>query len=565
MGIEYGVSLYTRAVENAAFAERFKSQAEVELNGGVVDGVSIDNEKVVLNRDSNSLYYNNIDISNSDSWTLLFDLDINTLPGAAEGVINQSNSVWADASWAVYAFTDNKLTFANKSKAGAIRSFSTVSTLSASLSISVALVVDYSATTRASFYINGVLDNSTTDVLIDSMISTDNPLRIGKYFSAGNSIDGAVSNVKIFNEAKTAEEILAYYNNTMWSYDKDCVLFMNGLLHEYSPDSVEVATALVDGDMEAAGVSAWTAGGGAALSKVSSSLAGSTLAMRVAGAGGYFTQALSVGGLKVRVTGYARGDGTSIPELREPVGAAKIWIGTNSTDWQPFTVDFVPGANFSPLFWCLGGSWAEFDEITIVELQSVHEDKSRSSNDLTIEGATKVNGGYSFDGTNDYMVKYLGSTPDVFTISIMFNWNSNDSANLLFAFYNSSKKYFLLTKSSNTIFIGQNNKYAGILTGYYSNLNSRNILTFVFQPASDSVDIYLNGEFIETKTGGTLEAITGADVANNVFVGGSTATSQYSESTVNNFAFYGAALNPTQIRDLHYRMEAIYSEGRQGR
>jgi hypothetical protein len=173
-------------------------------------------------------------------------------------------------------------------------------------------------------------------------------------------------------------------------------------------------------------------------------------------------------------------------------------------------------------------------------------------------------GRYAFDGTDDYMKVNLGSTPDEFTISVYFKWNSNNTSNLLFAFYDSDKKYYLLTKTAANIYVGFNNKYTVIFAGDYNRFNRNNVLTFIFKKGQDYADVYLNGNLYEQKTSGTLDATTTDDVANNILIGGTTTVSQYAECDINSFFFHNTALNPTQILDLQMRMEENYSLGRRG-
>ncbi len=43
--------------------------------------------------------------------------------------------------------------------------------------------------------------------------------------------------VKMFRDQLSSEEITAYQNGTMWNYDNDCVLWMDGKLRRYDPDN----------------------------------------------------------------------------------------------------------------------------------------------------------------------------------------------------------------------------------------------------------------------------------------------------------------------------------------
>jgi hypothetical protein len=380
------------------------------------------------------------------------------------------------------------------------------------------------------------------------------------------SLDAAIENVYVFNNDLTEEEILAYYNGTMWDYDRHCVLALPMLLRDHKPDDLEVDSGMVNGNF-----STWTdptvpdgwdkegthnstnyveesAGGGCRLVSDGTSM----------GIG----QAIITSGKKYRLT---------YDVLAVDTGVAKFDFGGTITLDTPgsFEEIITPSTN-DFLFYRVGTCDVTIDNVVLTEIKSYTKDRSGNGNDAIFGGGvvaaypTFSDGKYTFDGSNDYMNVDLGSTPDEFTISIYFKWNSNNAANPIFAFYDSDKKYYLLTKSTNTIFIGFNNKYTGILAGLYNQFNNDNVLSFVFKKGQDYCDIYVNGELYEQKTSGILEAVTSADVANNLFIGGITVSSQYGEADVNNFMFFNTALNPTQILDLQMRMEENFSLGRRG-
>lgn len=100
---------------------------------------------------------------------------------------------------------------------------------------------------------------------------------------------------------------------------------------------------LVDGDMEAADTSAWTAFNGQSdISKVNSDLGmGSTRSLRVDYIGFAFPRAsqtvLEIGA-KYNIKGWAKSDGNSQPSVL--INGAGIWTGVISTEWQYFDVDF---------------------------------------------------------------------------------------------------------------------------------------------------------------------------------------------------------------------------------
>lgn len=131
--------------------------------------------------------------------------------------------------------------------------------------------------------------------------------------------------------------------------------------------------ALEDGDMERTGAGLWTAGNSATLSKqVTSPHSGSQL-LRIAYNGvanpyAYDSQAPFTIGQVYRVKGWARSDGTAVPQAYHPWGTP-VWTGTNSTSWQPFDVTFLATATTGSIGTTLGvAGYVEFDDVVIFEL-----------------------------------------------------------------------------------------------------------------------------------------------------------------------------------------------------
>jgi hypothetical protein len=131
--------------------------------------------------------------------------------------------------------------------------------------------------------------------------------------------------------------------------------------------------ALVDGDMERSGVSLWTAGNSATLTKQTTSPFSGSQLLRIAYNGVanpycYDSQAPFTIGQVYRVLGRARSDGTALPSAYHPIGTP-VWTGTNSTDWQYFDITFTATATS----WSIGttlaaAGYVEFDHVAIFEL-----------------------------------------------------------------------------------------------------------------------------------------------------------------------------------------------------
>lgn len=124
---------------------------------------------------------------------------------------------------------------------------------------------------------------------------------------------------------------------------------------------------LVDGDMEAAGTSAWLSVD-STLTKVSSTLPDSTQCLRISYSAPTFWAVQNPAGVGVvRMVGYARSDGTNTPKVIYNYGSVLKWTGTTSTEWQKFD---VVGYNYGSIW--IGSSgfsgWVEFDNISVKEV-----------------------------------------------------------------------------------------------------------------------------------------------------------------------------------------------------
>jgi len=128
------------------------------------------------------------------------------------------------------------------------------------------------------------------------------------------------------------------------------------------------AEKLIDGDMESAGVGAWTAGHSATLTKEPSNPHSGLQCLKIDYNGVDWAQAyqavLTVGKI-YRVIGWARSDGSSLPEVYD---GGVLWQGTTSIGWQKFDVIFqAQYANIIFQNGSAGNSYVEFDDITVKE------------------------------------------------------------------------------------------------------------------------------------------------------------------------------------------------------
>ena len=125
-----------------------------------------------------------------------------------------------------------------------------------------------------------------------------------------------------------------------------------------------------DGDMEDTGTTEWTSVNSAVLSKATGTPHGGSRCLRVTHGG-----VASPGASQTfapyttyRITGWARGDGTSSPVALG--GGASVWTGTTSASWQAFDVTFtVTASGVIHLGGSSGttGNYTEWDDVTLVQ------------------------------------------------------------------------------------------------------------------------------------------------------------------------------------------------------
>jgi hypothetical protein len=168
---------------------------------------------------------------------------------------------------------------------------------------------------------------------------------------------------------------------------------------------------LVDGNMEKSGTTNWS-GSQSVVSKQTTSPHSGKQLIRVdydgshgVGAALYNTVSFNPGTYRAR--GWARSDGTSIPNIYiNTIGNGYVWTGTTSTNWQYFDVTFTwSGAaqNFQILSANLSaGHYIEADDVTLT-LQSNSKITDGDKNLL-------VDGNMETAGTSTWPAAYGGST-----------------------------------------------------------------------------------------------------------------------------------------------------------
>jgi hypothetical protein len=182
---------------------------------------------------------------------------------------------------------------------------------------------------------------------------------------------------------------------------------------------------IIDGDMEAGGVTAWVPQGAQlAMTKQSGQRPGGSGSQVLRGTltvpGSYYCrQVPHIIGRRYRTTGWARGDGVSTrPRLLTGAG---YWEGSTSATWQNFDIEYT--ADHSFIFMYTSGvatGWAEWDDIAIQQYQITTWADQASSNNGS-QGAAAWQPTYIVSGINGLpSVQFHGSNNRLIIAQFMY-------------------------------------------------------------------------------------------------------------------------------------------------
>ncbi|HWA51560.1 MAG TPA: DUF2341 domain-containing protein [Patescibacteria group bacterium] len=353
---------------------------------------------------------------------------------------------------------------------------------------------------------------------------------------------------------------------------------INGQYVEFDDVTVSLDTGIrsdsilstLDGDMEQSGTSYWSTLNGATISKDASSPHGGTQSLKIVSSGAssqnvYQTYLSSVAGKTYRITGYARGDGTAVPQILLPNGAA-LWTGTNSSSWQSFDATYVYVAAspygspiLRPQNTAPNGDYVEFDDIIINEVDPL---VGIPTNGVTLGASANghLTNAYSFDGTNDNVNIYSGSLNSVFNPSegTIVAWAKVSGAGV---WTDGTQRVIVRigrVDGNNNLTISKSASSNTLTASYVaggSNLTANTttstsgwfMVTLSWSKSSDQVKLYLNG----TQSGSTLTGVgtwSGNFQSVNSVIGDASTTPGFPWSgLINDVRIYNYALTPAQI------------------
>ncbi len=349
---------------------------------------------------------------------------------------------------------------------------------------------------------------------------------------------------------------------------------------------------LADGDSEKVGTADWTVIGVAATKETGKVDDGEQVLRLTRNASTAIAyQSILTVGEEYRVTGWARGDGASVPIIFQPMGFGNdVWTGTSSTDWQYFDVSFT--ASGSADFVLYGGAsltyYTEWDDILVTEYTPpivnnedellVDGDMDEDGTDIpfmkkfdltqaanitadsgSITGAlTYTCAGADFDGTNDYVTYTIPSTlfstsPEI-SIVMEFTPDFAYDDNAVTTLYSSTSNDYRVYKNNNAGnnvlgIVLKNTLVEEIASATYSaywNQNARNVL--VVSGTTGDTDVWLNGTQILTNDAAPWVP-AGANVS--LFVGSAEGGTQRFDGEIHAISIYSGLLDGTDATNLY--------------
>lgn len=354
------------------FQERFWSPAYVASNGGTVTGSLSFNNGAVFDGTAKYVDYLRRDHGFPAQWTMMADINLYDLIG--DFTILSRDATSPTLSQFCVSVVGGRLKVTIGWTDG---TYSTLLDQINHINVGIRqhVAVTYDGVTVRTF-VCGVA-GSTLAVAGKKLKRSVTAFRVGARASVGyeNYFKGTIKELRVYGTALALSDFQALWLEAQGEGAALSVPpVLDGLVMWIDPrtgGTPAAQTTLVDGDMEAAGTTAWYVAANAMLSKQGSSFAGSQC-LRITNAGAinrWGSQIIgAITGNRYCATGAARGDGTARPA----VGFGSLgyeWNGTTSTSWQTIANDYN-WTTFGLYLYSVGADtkYVEFDALALVNL-----------------------------------------------------------------------------------------------------------------------------------------------------------------------------------------------------
>jgi hypothetical protein len=209
-------------------------------------------------------------------------------------------------------------------------------------------------------------------------------LRVGEWAGGtGYAFAGTMHGIDFREGLLTQADVDAIEDGSLFTYQNRANLWLDMKEQTRRVGTLRgVVQLLTDGDMEAVGVGSWNNNNATPTKETGDPVAGSQF-LRVTGTGvnAYAWQAPVTVGKRYRARGYARGDATASPGVRNFV--TLLWTGTADANWQVFDRVFIGagGAAFNLL--STDGQHCDYDEIEVFETDEIISDGEMAETGVT--------------------------------------------------------------------------------------------------------------------------------------------------------------------------------------
>ena len=565
----------TVAAERArgcVFAETFEDSLAVAKNSGTINGdPTINFEEATFDGVDDYIDYSVQPMPEEVSISCKVSMASKSAGGSGSnmgivGIVNSSTSIYGYLLY--YNEVSSRLEFSIYDGGVQVAQANSDFNLGERYSI----VATYDGTTLR-LYVNGVLQ-STTDTATSILYPTANIVfQIGRYYDNNNSWHGSIKDLKIWDRALTVQEALDLHLNDTWDYDQEhLVCHLPMTFAEHDPTTALNAEKLTDGDMEAPTTAAWTVHNSATVTKETTDPHSGTQCLRLAKtpgtvAGAYQTSIWSpIGGL-FRLTGWARSDGTAVPRIGDGSSLDRFWVGTTSTDWQEIDLIVTSVNTTFYITKSTAGNYVEFDDLSIKQYAPRTLDDSGFDNHATFGDGTTLatfptkyfKKGYTFDGTDDYMLltdeNIVNSQDLSIVIEFYPEFEATDNVN----------KYLIDSSPSETVIRKKNNASSNQLQIYLGNTIIANIAQAAYAAywykgrrnviavTSDgsTTDVWLNGQHVLVGDTTVWTPIT----ITSFYIGTDIGTSDFFPGKITDFRIYHRVLTELQLKDIMLDLE----------